>query len=224
MSIDLKTGKIDVKLMNDVVNDLEVESNIAIAFAIAILHVSLQPKPAPYLEITLASNSKPKCNPYYTTPISQTSKETSSSKKLKWIDISSYDLLKCIGFADLICLDSFYHRYCSFIHHQQQKHNQNHRHHHFLNNHHHHHHHHSNHHTADNSDNQISESYWFIEAGHMGPRDTDNSSSEEDKSRDSDAASTWENSGSFDLPSGSSHSLCNTYLLTFIELVLSIIN
>lgn len=104
MTVCMQSGRIYANFLSSTNRDLEIETNLAIVFGIAALHVILQPKPVPYLSSDLSQNSShPKLNPYYLT------KETpSSSNPIRLVPLTSYSMLNCIGFTDLVCLPSFY--------------------------------------------------------------------------------------------------------------------
>lgn len=110
--VNLKTGRIEVKYLNDQINNLEVESNLAVIFSIAVLHVLLQPKPAAYTNkqktVKIKNGNTIKkftINPYYL-PSTDGKKSASLSN-----NINSYVLLSSIGYYDLISTQCFYNYY-----------------------------------------------------------------------------------------------------------------
>lgn len=127
--VDLRTGNIEVKFLKDAANTLEIESNLAVVFGVALLHVMLQPKPGPYYSEPRMSRDKiSQINPYYssssdippsaTTTASTTTTATRSaatsdnvsrhSISNSSIRMTSYKLFSCIGYIDLVYLDSFF--------------------------------------------------------------------------------------------------------------------
>lgn len=101
VSANLRTGKVKMESLvaeNPVTaNNLEVESNLAVVFSVAILHVLLQPKPEPYL--LDPTYEIPMLNPFYT-PTNQSS------------TMNSCCLLRSVGYHDLITLPCFRNAYC----------------------------------------------------------------------------------------------------------------
>lgn len=120
MTVDMKTGRIQAKYLSDTVRELEIESNLAIVFAISVMHVILQPKPPPYLlpttttttTTTTTPTSSVPINPYYNDPnIHQSNPGYRGFRPIKSIPMDSYVLLKCVGYKDLINLPSTYRLY-----------------------------------------------------------------------------------------------------------------
>ena len=163
-SVDLKNGKITTRYLEETVNRLEIESNLALALSVAVLHVVLQPKPAPYMDPKPVRNVKPKINPYYL-PTSKPVTVYRGNRPIRQYPMSSYMMFSSIGYYDLICLPTFYDYYCdSWDHHHHHHHggdgncdnNNDHHHHHggdgnCDNNNDHHHHHHGNDGNCDNN-------------------------------------------------------------------------
>lgn len=132
--VDLRTGNIEVKFLKDAANTLEIESNLAVVFGVALLHVMLQPKPGPYYSEPRMSRDKiSQINPYYSSstdiPPSSLATSTSTSTTITTtttrgaatsdnisrhsisnssIRMTSYKLFSCIGYIDLVYLDSFF--------------------------------------------------------------------------------------------------------------------
>lgn len=132
MSVDMKTGRIQAKYLSDSIRELEIESNLAIVFAISIMHVILQPKPAPFLptiqqqqlpaQPSPTKNDTSHINPYYSSKPPDPAKQSQKVegyrgyRPIKVISIDSYVMLRCIGFKELICLPSTYDLFCEFLH------------------------------------------------------------------------------------------------------------
>lgn len=125
-TVDLKTGKVYFQLLKDHVNNLEIESNLAIVFGVAVLHVLLQPKPAPYVDAVKNGKptKKPTINPYFI-PSQSSTAVYRGSRPVRSVNMNSYILFSSIGYYDLISTPCFYEHYCGYHHHHHHHHDNN---------------------------------------------------------------------------------------------------
>lgn len=128
--VDFKTGNIETRFLKEASSaaSLEIESNLAVVFGVALLHVVLQPKPGPYSNARKSIDAISQINPYYssTNGMSGSLAAMAVSGSTRSISanstkMNSYKLYSCIGYIDLIYLDSFFNQCCKISHHESNR-------------------------------------------------------------------------------------------------------
>jgi hypothetical protein len=97
--VNLNKGHIIIKFLKEMneIKNLEVESNLALIFSISVLHVLLQPKVKPMLNLDLKKFVLPNMYPGNIS-----------------FDLNKSVLLSCVGYAELTRSDAFYCYYKNF--------------------------------------------------------------------------------------------------------------
>ena len=120
-TINLKNGVVEIRFVGSVVALLEVESMLAIIFAISALHVLLQPKEKP-MQAGNQGTAKP------AVVLSPQNRIGGSSRPVRPYDTSNYMMLGMFGYNELITSDCFIHHCHHHDHHHGDSDNHDHHH------------------------------------------------------------------------------------------------